>query len=48
VDWRTLIFANPANEVLGGECVDNGQLLVYNINGWGVASDITQVVKLDE
>ncbi len=49
--WRTLRNANRAVEQVG-EGFDqrdhNGKFFVYSICGWGVTSDCTSVVQLDE
>ena len=49
--WRTLRSANRAVEQMG-EGFDrrdhNGKLFVYSISGWGVTSDCTVVVAVDD
>ena len=51
--WRTLRVANLANETAVRERLadsdDNGDSwCVYSVSGWGVSSDCTILVQLDE
>ena len=49
--WKHLRNANRAVEQLGEEFNrrnHNGELFVFSISGWGVSSDCTVVVPLDE
>jgi hypothetical protein len=49
--WKRLRNVNRAVEQVG-EGFDqrdhNGKLFVYSISGWGVTSDCTSIVQLDE
>lgn len=51
VGWKRLRNVNRAVEQVG-EGFDqrdhNGKLFVYSVCGWGVTSDCTRVVQLDE
>ena len=51
--WKTLRAANLANETAVRERLDNNNgngdsWCVYSVSGWGVSSDCTVVVSLDE
>ena len=49
--WRTLRNVNRAVEEERQSFYsrnDHGDLLVYHVCGWGVASDCTRIVQLDE
>jgi len=51
--WRTLNLANLANEAAVRERLadsdgDGNSWCVYSVSGWGVSSDCTILVQLDE
>jgi hypothetical protein len=51
VGWKRLRNVNRAVEQVGegfDQRDNNGKLFVYSVCGWGVTSDCTRVVQLDE